>query len=137
MKVFLNRYRGDFALKATAHGRFALATKALPSRVLHLVGDVAAVWTRDRRGLPARLQRLAAEAKCGRNLASVTIHHEPPADFELCDYCLIAVLGLDVNPAAPVSIARVTPADLDRVERSIGVPASRRVRMARIKAGAA
>lgn len=130
MKVFLNRYRGDFAMKAKPRARFAIATKALPSRVVHVVADATAVWTHDW-NKPARFKRLAAEMSCGSRLASVTLHAEPPTDFELCTYCVAAEIGL--NPAAPLRLGRLSAIELERAERMIGLPAARLMRRARLE----
>jgi hypothetical protein len=115
----VNPYRGDFAMKARPRARFALATKELPSRVLHVVDSAEAIWTRGwRRNAPARFERLTAVMSCGRRLASVTLHHEPPTRFELCDYCLAAQvadhLGINKPLAAPTRLARVPLDDLDQ-----------------------
>jgi hypothetical protein len=137
----VNPYRGDFAMKARPRARFALATKELPSRVLHVVDSAEAIWTRGwRRNAPARFERLTAVMSCGRRLASVTLHHEPPTRFELCDYCLAAQvadhLGINKPLAAPTRLARVPLDDLDKVEREIGAPASRAIRRARLEVSA-
>lgn len=133
----MNRHRGDFTMKATPRARFALATKELTNRVLHLVSTAEAVWTHDWRRTPARFERLTAVMTCGRRLASVTLHHEPPTQFELCDYCLAAEvakhLGMNKPIAAPTRLAHIPLGDLDRVEREIGVPVSRAVRRARLE----
>lgn len=134
----MNRHRGDFAMKAAPRARFALATKELTNRVLHLVMTAEAVWTHDwRKGGAARFERLTADMACGRRLANVTLHHEPPTEFELCDYCLAAQvakrLGMTKPIAAPTRLAHIPLIDLDRVERELGVPASRAVRRARLE----
>jgi len=134
----MNYYRGDFALKARPRARFALATRELPSRVLHVVDTAETIWTHDfYKSRPARFERLTAVMTCGRRLASVTLHHEPPTQFELCDYCLAAQvadhLGITKPLAAPTRLARVPLDDLDQVEREIGAPASRAIRRARLE----
>jgi len=134
----LNRSRGDFAMKAIPRARFALATKELTNRVLHLVSTAEAIWTHDwRKTRPAKFERLTAVMTCGRRLASVTLHHEPPTAFELCDYCLAAEvagsLGFTKPIAARTRLAHIPLADLDRVEREIGLPASRAIRRTRLE----
>lgn len=134
----MNPYRGDFALRARPRARFALATRELPSRVLHVVDTAKAVWTHDfHKNRPARFERLTAVMTCGRRLASVTLHHEPPARFELCDYCLAAQvasqLGISRPLAAPTRLAHLPLGDIDRAEREIGAPASRAIRRARLE----
>jgi len=133
----MNRYRGDFAMKAKPRARFALATKELSNRVLHLVSETQAIWTHGGHKAPARFERLAAAMTCGRRLASVTLHHEPPTQFELCDYCLAAEvakhLGITEPIAAKTRLARIPGDELEHVERELGVPASRTVRRARLE----
>lgn len=127
----MTAYVRDVVMKVTPHGRFALATKALPSRVLHLVTSAHAVWTRDWRQRPLRFQRITGDMACGRRVLSVTIHRLPPAEFELCNYCLMAELGIEPG-TAPKLLAAVGAEELDRIERALGVPVSRAVRLARI-----
>jgi hypothetical protein len=128
----INRYRGDFALKARPRGRFALATKNFTNRVLHVIDSAEAVWTRWRRG-PAHFDRMTGVMSCGRRLASITLHIEPVAQFELCDYCLAAQLGIDAPGTASARVAHVSLGDLDRIERELGVPVSRTIRRVRLE----
>lgn len=128
---------GEFSTKARPRGRFAVATKNTRRRVVHLVTTANAVWYRNGGRQPAQFRRMQALMTCGRWLTSASLYIDAPTEFELCNYCLMAELGIETVPAAPVIIARLNAGELDRVERELGVPVSRAVRLARIQAGAA
>lgn len=83
----LGYYRPLYApaqTRATPRGCFAVATKPIPGRRTHLIADSLATW---RKG---QFRALAITTRCGRHLASVSIHLDLPDEHELCDYCVLA-----------------------------------------------
>lgn len=124
--------RSDLHAKADPKGRFVLATKNLPSRVLHLADQVEAVWVRPWPRGTLKFERFAALAKCSRSLRSVSLHIAPPDGFELCGYCLAAELGLEITSTATKVLAGIGEGVLDVVEQQIGAPVPTAARRAHL-----
>lgn len=125
--------RREVCLKARPKARFALATKNTPRRVLHLVDQAEAVWSRRWPRKTLGFERFAAKGKCNRWLQNAALHLTPPDGFELCNYCLAAELGIEVTSTAAKVLARASADVLDQAERQVGMPVSRAVRLARLE----
>jgi hypothetical protein len=71
-------------MPAMGRGAFILATRSIASRRTHLPSELGTVWKQ------GRLLRLSAQTRCGRFLTSVSVIHDVPDEYELCDDCVLS-----------------------------------------------
>lgn len=75
---------GRTITRTTAKGSFAVATREMPGRRVHLIARAASIWAF------GQFDGFMATTRCARRLVSVSIHSEAPDQFELCDDCALA-----------------------------------------------